>query len=162
MEHLIELRDVYKIYPMGSEQVHALEMCIRDSPHADDNAQHGQKGPHFAGPQGFESQLEGCLLYTSNHSSGRMGYAIAREAMLRGAQVTLISGRTALPPVPFVALRPVTTAADMLLSLIHICFDCQLLSERGCPTLLLRRICKSPEPGGFISAMWSRRRCSGM
>lgn len=28
-------------------------------PHADDNAQHGQKGPHFAGPQGFESQLEG-------------------------------------------------------------------------------------------------------
>ena len=52
--------------------------------------------------------------YLTNHSSGRMGYAIAREAMLRGAQVTLISGRTALPPVPFVALRPVTTAADML------------------------------------------------
>ena len=52
--------------------------------------------------------------YLTNHSSGRMGYAIAREAMLRGAQVTLISGRTVLPPVPFVEIVPVTTAAEML------------------------------------------------
>lgn len=52
--------------------------------------------------------------YLTNHSTGRMGYAIAREAMLRGAQVTLISGPVDLDPVPFVALRPVTTAADML------------------------------------------------
>ena len=52
--------------------------------------------------------------YLTNHSSGRMGYAIAREAMLRGAQVTLISGQTALEPVPFVEMRPVTTAAEML------------------------------------------------
>lgn len=51
--------------------------------------------------------------YLTNHSSGRMGYAIAREAMLRGAQVTLISGPTDLPLVPFVDTRPVTTAADM-------------------------------------------------
>lgn len=51
--------------------------------------------------------------YLTNHSTGRMGYAIAREAMLRGAQVTLVSGPTALPPVPFVDLRTVTTAADM-------------------------------------------------
>lgn len=51
--------------------------------------------------------------YLTNHSTGRMGYAIAREAMLRGAQVTLVSGPTALPPVPFVDLRPVTTAAYM-------------------------------------------------
>ena len=52
--------------------------------------------------------------YLTNHSTGRMGYAIAREAMLRGAQVTLISGPVNLDPVPFVDLRPVTTAADML------------------------------------------------
>ena len=52
--------------------------------------------------------------YLTNHSSGRMGYAIAREAMLRGAKVTLISGKTALTPPPFVELRPVTTAEDML------------------------------------------------
>ena len=55
----------------------------------------------------------GPVRYLTNHSTGRMGYAIAREAMLRGAQVTLVSGPTALPPVPFVDLRPVTTAADM-------------------------------------------------
>ena len=54
--------------------------------------------------------------YLTNHSSGRMGYAIAREAMLRGASVTLISGPTDLPQVPFVHTRPVTTAADMLLA----------------------------------------------
>ena len=52
--------------------------------------------------------------YVTNHSSGRMGYAIAREAMLRGARVTLISGKTALSPVPFVEMKPVTTAAEML------------------------------------------------
>ena len=52
--------------------------------------------------------------YLTNHSSGRMGYAIAREAMLRGAQVTLISGPVSLAPVPGVAMRPVTTAKDML------------------------------------------------
>ena len=51
--------------------------------------------------------------YLTNHSSGRMGYAIAREAMLRGARVTLISGPTSLPPVPFVETRPVITAKDM-------------------------------------------------
>ena len=52
--------------------------------------------------------------YLTNHSSGRMGYAIAREAMLRGAQVTLISGPVSLAPVPGVGMRPVTTAKDML------------------------------------------------
>ena len=52
--------------------------------------------------------------YLTNHSSGRMGYAIAREAMLRGAEVTLISGPVALDPVPFVETKHVTTAADML------------------------------------------------
>ena len=52
--------------------------------------------------------------YLTNHSSGRMGYAIAREAMLRGAEVTLISGPVSRDPVPFVETKPVTTAADML------------------------------------------------
>ncbi len=52
--------------------------------------------------------------YLTNHSTGRMGYAVAREAMLRGAEVSLISGPVSLPPVPFVRMIPVTTAADML------------------------------------------------
>ncbi|MCR5294293.1 MAG: bifunctional phosphopantothenoylcysteine decarboxylase/phosphopantothenate--cysteine ligase CoaBC [Lachnospiraceae bacterium] len=51
--------------------------------------------------------------YLTNHSSGKMGYAIARRAMLRGAEVTLISGQTALPPVPFVRQVDVTSAKDM-------------------------------------------------
>lgn len=51
--------------------------------------------------------------FLTNHSSGRMGYAIAREAMLRGAQVTLISGPCALEPVPFVEQKSVTTAKEM-------------------------------------------------
>ena len=52
--------------------------------------------------------------FLTNHSSGKMGYAIAREAMLRGAEVTLISGPVALKPVPGVKLVPIVTAQDML------------------------------------------------
>jgi phosphopantothenoylcysteine decarboxylase/phosphopantothenate--cysteine ligase len=52
--------------------------------------------------------------YISNHSSGKMGYAIARAAMLRGADVTLISGKTALAPPPFVQLISVFSASEML------------------------------------------------
>lgn len=36
--------------------------------------------------------------YISNHSSGKMGYAIAKMAMLRGADVTLVTGKTAIEP----------------------------------------------------------------
>ena len=51
--------------------------------------------------------------YITNHSSGKMGYAIAKMAMLRGADVTLVSGRTAIAPPPFVKAVPVVTARDM-------------------------------------------------
>ena len=51
--------------------------------------------------------------YITNHSSGKMGYAIAKMAMLRGADVTLVSGRTAITPPPFVKVVPVVTARDM-------------------------------------------------
>ena len=51
--------------------------------------------------------------YITNHSSVKMGYAIAKMAMLRGADVTLVSGRTALAPPPFVRVVPVVTARDM-------------------------------------------------
>ena len=51
--------------------------------------------------------------YLTNHSTGRMGYAIAREAMLRGAEVTLINGPVSLAPPPFVKVVPVVTAQDM-------------------------------------------------
>lgn len=51
--------------------------------------------------------------FISNHSTGKMGYAIARRAMLRGADVTLVSGPTAIDPPPFVTFIPVVSAKDM-------------------------------------------------
>jgi len=51
--------------------------------------------------------------YLTNHSTGKMGYALAKMAMLRGAEVTLISGPTAIAPPPFVEVVPVKSAADM-------------------------------------------------
>lgn len=49
----------------------------------------------------------------TNHSTGKMGYAIARAAMLRGADVTLVSGPVDLTPPPFVHVVPVRSAEEM-------------------------------------------------
>lgn len=51
--------------------------------------------------------------YLTNHSTGKMGYALARAAAMRGADVTLIHGETALQPVKFTTDVPVTTAQQM-------------------------------------------------
>lgn len=51
--------------------------------------------------------------YITNHSSGKMGYALAKMAMLRGAEVTLVGGQSALAPPPFVHYVPVVSAKDM-------------------------------------------------
>lgn len=51
--------------------------------------------------------------YLTNHSTGKMGYALAKAAMVRGAQVTLVSGQTNLEPPLFVELVPVISAQDM-------------------------------------------------
>ena len=51
--------------------------------------------------------------FITNHSSGKMGYALARVAMLRGAKVTLVSGKTALKKPMFVENVPVITAKEM-------------------------------------------------
>lgn len=51
--------------------------------------------------------------YISNHSTGKMGYAIARQAMLKGARVTLVTGPVAIDPPMFVDVVPVTSARDM-------------------------------------------------
>lgn len=51
--------------------------------------------------------------YITNHSSGKMGYALAKMAMLRGAEVTLVGGQSALSPPPFVHYVPVVSAKDM-------------------------------------------------
>ena len=51
--------------------------------------------------------------YITNHSTGKMGYEIAKAAMLRGADVTLVSGVTALEAPMFVEMVPVVSAMDM-------------------------------------------------
>ena len=51
--------------------------------------------------------------YLTNHSTGKMGYAIAKMAMLRGAEVTLVSGPTSIPYPPFVRVVPIKSAQDM-------------------------------------------------
>lgn len=51
--------------------------------------------------------------FITNHSSGKMGYSIARICMLRGADVTLVTGRTALEPPMFVDTIHVISALDM-------------------------------------------------
>ena len=51
--------------------------------------------------------------FISNHSSGKMGYALAKIAMLRGAEVTLVSGKTSIAPPDFVKVVPVTSAKEM-------------------------------------------------
>ncbi len=51
--------------------------------------------------------------YLTNHSTGKMGYAIAKMAMLRGADVTLVTGPTAITPPPFVKVISIVSAQDM-------------------------------------------------
>ena len=59
--------------------------------------------------------------YLTNHSTGKMGYALARMAAFRGAQVTLVSGPTALQPPPFVEVVNVTSAEDMFRAVAERC-----------------------------------------
>ena len=51
--------------------------------------------------------------FISNHSTGKMGYAIAKNCMLRGANVTLVTGKTAIEPPKFVKVVNITSAEEM-------------------------------------------------
>ena len=70
----------------------------------------GKKVVVTAGPTQESLDPVRCL---TNHSTGKMGYAIAKMAMLRGAEVTLISGPTSIAPPPFVNVVNVVSAQDM-------------------------------------------------
>ena len=71
------------------------------------------KGKRILVTAGPTREIIDPVRFITNHSSGKMGYAIAKMAMLRGADVTLVSGRTAVAPPPFVKTVPVVTAKDM-------------------------------------------------
>ena len=51
--------------------------------------------------------------FISNHSTGKMGYAIAKNCMLRGANVTLVTGKTSIEPPKFVKVINITSAEEM-------------------------------------------------
>ena len=85
-----------------------LEYILKESAFQKDLA--GKKLLVTAGPTQEAIDPVRCL---TNHASGKMGYAIAKMAMLRGAEVTLVSGPTAIEPPLFVKVVPVTSARDM-------------------------------------------------
>ena len=74
---------------------------------------HDLEGKHVMITAGPTQEALDPVRYLTNHSTGKMGYALAKMAMLRGAKVTLISGKTAIAPPPFVNVVNVTSAEDM-------------------------------------------------
>ena len=70
-------------------------------------------GLHIAVTAGPTQEPLDPVRYLTNHSTGKMGYAVARAAAMRGAEVTLIHGPTALQPVRFTEDVPITTAQQM-------------------------------------------------
>ena len=80
----------------------------------------GQKVLVTAGPT---QEAIDPVRYITNHSSGKMGYALAKAAMLRGAQVTLVSGPCAIEPPPFVKLVPIVTAKEMFDAVTSVSFE---------------------------------------
>ncbi len=93
---------------MPSEQV-LLEYILKEAAYEKDLA--GKKVLVTAGPT--MEKLDP-VRYITNHSTGKMGYAIARHCMQRGAQVTLVTGRTETPKPSFVRIVDVVSAKDMV------------------------------------------------
>jgi phosphopantothenoylcysteine decarboxylase/phosphopantothenate--cysteine ligase len=65
--------------------------------------------------------------FLSNRSTGKMGYAIARAAMQRGADVTLIAGQTSLADVPFVRMVHIETAKEMFDAVMEVAKDSDIV-----------------------------------
>ncbi len=92
---------------MPGEQV-LLDYILREI--AKEKDLHGKKVLVTAGPT---RESIDPVRFVSNHSTGKMGYSIARQAMLRGAEVTLVSGPVAIAPPPFVEVVNVVSAQEM-------------------------------------------------
>lgn len=74
---------------------------------------HDLAGKHVLVTAGPTQEALDPVRYLTNHSSGKMGCAIAKMAMLRGAEVTLICGPMAVQPPDFVKVVPVVSAQEM-------------------------------------------------
>ena len=71
------------------------------------------KGLHVLVTAGPTQESVDPVRYITNHSTGKMGYAIAKVCMQRGADVTLVTGPTAIEKPHFVNVVPITTAREM-------------------------------------------------
>ncbi|ELT8503760.1 TPA: bifunctional phosphopantothenoylcysteine decarboxylase/phosphopantothenate--cysteine ligase CoaBC, partial [Salmonella enterica] len=91
--------------------------------------------------------------YISNHSSGKMGFAIAAAAARRGANVTLVSGPVSLPTPPFVKRVDVITALDMEAAVQaavqqqHIFISCAAVADYRAETIASEKIKKQAAQG---------------
>lgn len=92
---------------MPSEQT-LLEYILREVAHEKDMS--GKKVLVTAGPT---MEKMDPVRYITNHSTGKMGYAIARHCMHRGAEVTLVTGKTETPKPLFVTIVEIESAKDM-------------------------------------------------
>ncbi len=90
-----------------------LDWILREIAHEKDLA--GRRILVTAGPT---QEAIDPVRYLTNHSTGKMGYAIAKCAMQRGAKVTLVTGPSALLPPPFVEVHSVTTAEEMFQAVV--------------------------------------------
>ena len=92
---------------MNSEEViveHILTFLAKE---------HDLKGKRFLITAGPTQEAIDPVRYITNHSSGKMGYAIAKMARLRGAEATLVSGPVNIKPFEGVDVIPVVSAQDM-------------------------------------------------
>ena len=85
-----------------------LEAVLHRISHTQDMA-----GLHVLVTAGPTQEALDPVRYLTKHSTGKMGYAIARAAAARGADVTLVSGPTSLPQPPYIEFVPVTSAQEM-------------------------------------------------
>ncbi len=92
---------------MPSESV-LMQYILRECAYKKDLA-----GKHVLVTAGPTMEKIDPVRFISNHSSGKMGYAIARNCMLRGADVTLVTGKTNLEPPMFVNVINIVSAKDM-------------------------------------------------
>ena len=65
--------------------------------------------------------------FITNHSSGKMGFALAKAAMLRGAEVTVVAAHTDVAPPRFVEVIPVVSAADMFEAVTSRAGECDII-----------------------------------
>ena len=85
-----------------------LEYILREAAYEKD-----LKGKKILVTAGPTQEAMDPVRFITNHSSGKMGYAIARAAAFRGAQVTLVTGPVHLAPPLFAEAVPVVSARDM-------------------------------------------------